>query len=202
MVAKKRNQLRTKAALRLGQSKSAIENEPTEPVNLPEDPKAFLHQARESKKDKMLNKSQSFLSKLQEKTSLNGAISKSALRRRKRKMRDQLKPRMEDLLISLEQDGVTEATKDMADSAESDRNNQDSNGAGFRNVTRISTATLPSESGSVLIRKNEPSIRNQRGAKMLTGKEIDRFQNVLQNKQFQQNPFAALKEVIQAQKNQ
>ncbi|SCU97197.1 LAFA_0G10286g1_1 [Lachancea sp. 'fantastica'] len=198
MVAKKRSQLRTKAALRLGQGKSADEkNETVEQLNLPEDPKAFLHQARESKKDKILNKSQSFLSKLHEDTSLSGSISKSALRRRKRKTRDQLKPRMEDLLVSLQQDGVEDATSDLTN----DATLQDSGDKPTRNVTRVSRTTPHLETGSVLIRKNEPSIRNQRGAKQLTGKEIDRFQNVLQNKQFQQSPFAALKEVIQAQKH-
>ncbi|CEP61545.1 Slx9p LALA0_S03e05248g [Lachancea lanzarotensis] len=199
MVAKKRSQLRAKAALRLGHAKDENDDNGTvEQVNLPEDPKAFLHQARESKKDKILNKSQSFLSKLHDNSALSGSISKSALRRRKRKTRDQLKPRMEDLLVSLEQDGVENATSDLANSAQE----QDSMAPPAKKVTRISRAPIPqAEAGSVLIRKNEPSMRNQRGAKQLTGKEIDRFQSVLKNKQFQQSPFAALKEVIKAQKN-
>ncbi|SCV04452.1 LANO_0G10286g1_1 [Lachancea nothofagi CBS 11611] len=201
MVAKKRTQLRTKAALRLGQSKEDNEIE-VEQLNLPEDPKAFLHQARESKKDKILSKSQSFLSKLHERTSLNGAISKSALRRRKRKQRDQLKPRMEDLLVSLEQDGVQEATADSDENGDGNDNKlpQNSTASVSSRVTRITTPNLPLESGSVSVKRNQPNIRNQRGAKQLAQNESDRFQTVLQNKQFQQNPFAALKEVIKMQK--
>ncbi|SCU82148.1 LADA_0C03312g1_1 [Lachancea dasiensis] len=205
MVAKKRNQLRTKAALRLGQPKDTQTSDATIPLQLPEDPKAYLHQARESKKDKLLSKSQSFLAKLQEKSSLNGAISKSALRRRKRKIRDQLKPRMEDLLVSLEEDGVKGATADSSDASDDENSSLSqvtpASGSTYAGVTRVTTLKTPTESGSVTLKKNQPSIRNQRGAKQLVQQESVRFQDVLQNKQFQQNPFAALKEVIKMQKN-
>ena len=78
MVAKKKN-LRAKAAVRLARAPDVDDVEPEQMV-LPEDPKAFLHIPRESKKQKMATKSKSFLSKLHESTSLNGGISKSALR--------------------------------------------------------------------------------------------------------------------------
>ncbi|CAR24240.1 Ribosome biogenesis protein SLX9 [Lachancea thermotolerans] len=195
MVAKKRSQLRAKAALRLGRSKDEDDSEPTS-IDLPEDPKAFLHLPRESKKDKMMSKSQSFLSKLHENTSINGAISKSAIRRRKRKLRDQLKPKMEDLLVSLEKDGVTEALE--IPGSEEEGSTRDST---ERKTTRITRPPPTPSTGSVIMRKNQPSIRNQRGAKQLAQKESDRFQSVLQNKQFQQDPFAALKEVIKMQKS-
>ena len=111
MVAKKRNQLRNKAASRLSKPE---EFDSTEVVSLlPPDPKAFLHQPRESKKEKVLNKSQSFVSKIKDQASLNNSgISKSSLRRRKRKLRDDLKPKMQDLLTSLQKEGVMEEIKD------------------------------------------------------------------------------------------
>ncbi|CUS22022.1 LAQU0S04e06392g1_1 [Lachancea quebecensis] len=195
MVAKKRSQLRAKAALRLGRPKDDENPEPTN-IDLPEDPKAFLHLPRESKKDKMMSKSQSFLSKLHENTSVSGAISKSAIRRRKRKLRDQLKPKMEDLLVSLEKDGVTEALEVKGDEGETRARD-----SAERKTTRITRSPPTPNTGSVVMRKNQPNIRNQRGAKQLAHKESDRFQSVLQNKQFQQDPFAALKEVIKMQKS-
>ncbi|SCW01325.1 LAFE_0D10088g1_1 [Lachancea fermentati] len=194
MVAKKRNQLRTKAALRLNQ---AAETDPVDVAMGPqvEDPKAFLHQPRETKKEKMYNKSHSFLTKVQQQSSLGAGISKSALRRRKRKLRDDLKPKMHDLLVSLEQEGVLQETMEHGQ----EHDNQ--------SVTKIVAAknlspahSTPAESGSIVVKKNQPNIRNQKGAKILAQKETQRFSTVLRDQQFQQNPFAALKEVIKMQK--
>lgn len=189
MVAKKRNQLRNKAASRLSKPE---EFDSTEVVSLlPPDPKAFLHQPRESKKEKVLNKSQSFVSKIKDQASLNNSgISKSSLRRRKRKLRDDLKPKMQDLLTSLQKEGVMEEIKD-----QSEQNEQ------RQNVTNFTASNNPfhlesKESGSVRIKKNEPNIKNQKGAKALAQNETARFQQVLKNQSFQQSPFSALREVI------
>lgn len=189
MVAKKRNQLRNKAASRLSKPE---EFDSTEIVSLlPPDPKAFLHQPRESKKEKVLNKSQSFVSKIKDQASLNNSgISKSSLRRRKRKLRDDLKPKMQDLLTSLQKEGVMEEIKD-----------QDEQNKQRQNVTNFTASNNPfhlesKESGSVRIKKNEPNIKNQKGAKALAQNETVRFQQVLKNQSFQQSPFSALREVI------
>ncbi|SGZ48314.1 CIC11C00000003606 [Sungouiella intermedia] len=56
-----------------------------------------------TKKEKQLAKSTQFNEKILSKVTFNmsGGVSKSALRRRKRKEREQLKPKMDDLLLSL-----------------------------------------------------------------------------------------------------
>ncbi|AAS52365.1 AEL319Cp [Eremothecium gossypii ATCC 10895] len=188
MVAKKRTQLRAKAMRQRRNSSEAMETE-----ELPPDPKAFLHQLRESKREKQLNRSQSFLNRLRDQAG-NGGISKSALRRRKKRMKEELKPRMEDLLTSLKEEGVLE---------------EDESGelAAVTGVTAITASNgysglhdTAEACGTVRIRKNEPSIRTQRGAKLLTTKEQERFTKVISNERFRSSPFETLREIIKSRK--
>ena len=204
MVAKKRSTLRNKVAVRSGLSEKAFDNI-TLPVDLelPPDPKAFLHQARESKKDKQTNKQQTFLSQIKEKAlvidSNFAGISKSSIRRRKRKQRDDLKPKMHDLLTSLQQEeDLKEDTKDLED--------PDKYSVSTVKVTKI----IKSENyqklevngpGFIKIKRNDPNIRNQKGAKRLALNESKRFNQVLNNPSFQSDPFGSLREIIKIQKH-
>ncbi|CCK68568.1 Slx9p KNAG_0B01210 [Huiozyma naganishii CBS 8797] len=191
MVAKKRSTLRGKASARLGH-KTVEESVPEVPLELPEDPKAFLHQRKETKKDKLLTKQTAFLSQIKNSSANEfGGISKSAVRRRKRKERDDLKPKMQDLLTSLEQEGDL---KEFTENAEGDSTAMEVKRQTFRLVER------DLEPGTVKIKKNEPNIRNKRGAKILSIKETERFSQVLQNEQFKKNSFSALRDIIKMQK--
>ncbi|EDO17104.1 hypothetical protein Kpol_1025p24 [Vanderwaltozyma polyspora DSM 70294] len=206
MVAKKRNTLRSKAAAGRNAKTSVLEDSVLN--ELPPDPKAFLHQHRESKRDKQNTKQQSFLSQIKNKSlgldSNLAGISKSAARRRKRKIRDDLKPKMGELLTSLEkEEDLKEYTQDQDDSKDADGDEQME--ISINNVTKITKSNkygklsheLP---GSVKIKKNQPSIRNQKGAKQLAIDESKRFNQVLTNQSFQQNPFGSLREIIKMQK--
>lgn len=48
-------------------------------------------------------------------------------------------------------------------------------------------------------RRNEPNIKNQRGARALSIQESARMKQVLSNASFQQNTFGALRDVIKMQ---
>lgn len=203
MAAKKRNTLRNKAAARLGGSVLSPDAATEPALDLPEDPKAFLHQYKETKREKQTNKQTDFLSKIRQGSGRSDpafeGISKSSVRRRKRKMRDNLKPRLDDLLVSLQkEEDLNEFTKEPEDAAAPSTNpfapNTD---APHIKVTRIVEKIEP---GSVKIKRNEPNIRNQKGAKMLAVKERQRFNEVLTNQVFQQNSFSALRDIIKMQK--
>ncbi|CCH60055.1 hypothetical protein TBLA_0C02450 [Henningerozyma blattae CBS 6284] len=234
MAIKKRNTLRNKAANRGSTQTNNVEtnilNNATSILEkLPEDPKAFLHQPKESKKDKILNKQSSFLSQVQQKAlkvnpSLSG-ISKSSARRRKRKMRDELKPKMQDLLTSLDQEeDLKQISNDLKkrqaevlkvygnnnnnnnNNNANDNDDMDIDNTAKNNVTNIIRkssylkANSVIEPGSIKIKKNAPSIRNQKGSKLLTVNETKRFNEVLTNQVFQKNPFGSLRELIKMQK--
>lgn len=210
MGAKKRNTLRSKAASRLGNVVKVDDSKPT--TELPEDPKAFLHQFKETKKEKHSNKQNDFLSKIKQNSGkLNPefeGISKSSVRRRKRKMRDNLKPKLDDLLTSLQQeDDLNQFT---TEHVELPNNNNEgamtidenpfapvSNPPARIPVTKIVERIEP---GSIKIKKNEPNIRNKKGAKLLAAKERERFNEVISNQVFKQNSFSALRDIIKMQK--
>lgn len=188
MVPKKRTRIRDKVAKH---SKLPNDDIPTPLIDLPPDPNAFLHTSKETKKEKLLNKSISFLNKI--KRDNCSSISKSSLRRRKRNARDELKPKMQDLLVSLEHDGI------LTNPTVKENNIQETQ----HSITRIveNPKKLSSVGSNIFpIKKNEPNIRNQKGAKVLVSKEAIRFNHILTNKSFQQNPFAALREVIEMRK--
>ncbi|BAO39802.1 Ribosome biogenesis protein SLX9 [Kluyveromyces marxianus] len=190
MVAKKRTGLRAKAA-RLSNVEAERDEDARVVSELPPDPKAFLHQHRETKKEKLQAKSENFISRITEQNKNMSGISKSSLRRRKRKMRDELKPKMDDLLNSLQQEGVL-------DDEETTPGNKEevvsvtkvTKSAAYGSVTANSTAVKGQ------LRKNEPNIKNQKGAKLLAKQESKRFNEVLANEAFQKSPFEALKEAI------
>lgn len=111
-------------------------------------------------------------------------ISKSSIRRRKRKLREELKPRMQDLLTSLEQEkdlrGIIEnSSKDMNNDDDIDMDSK------IRFVDTKEMNLKKIEPGSVRIKKNQPNIRNQKGAKALAANETARFNQVLTNQDFQ-----------------
>lgn len=203
MAAKKRNTLRNKAAARLGGSVLSPDAATAPVLDLPEDPKAFLHQYKETKREKQTNKQTDFLSKIRQGSGRSDpafeGISKSSVRRRKRKMRDNLKPRLDDLLVSLQkEEDLNEFTKEPEDAAAPSTNPfAPKTDAPHIKVTRIVEKIEP---GSVKIKRNEPNIRNQKGAKMLAVKERQRFNEVLTNQVFQQNSFSALRDIIKMQK--
>ncbi|SMN17990.1 similar to Saccharomyces cerevisiae YGR081C SLX9 Protein required for pre-rRNA processing [Maudiozyma saulgeensis] len=209
MAAKKRNTLRNKAAARLGNTSKVDEVEPI--AELAEDPKAFLHQFKETKKEKHNNKQNDFLSKIKKSSgSLNPefeGISKSSVRRRKRKMRDNLKPRLDDLLTSLQKDDdLNQFTREESGlNITNDNISTDQNPFGPSSVNppaRIQVTKIVErvEPGSVKIKKNEPNIRNKKGAKLLASRERERFNEVISNQVFKQNSFSALRDIIKMQK--
>lgn len=180
MVAKKTHTLRQKSAAAVAKAsqKPPSQIETKIDVDTVEDPYAFLHQSKESKKDKTLERQQMFLDQIKYKNGVDpnfAGISKSAIRRRKRKMRDDLKPKMGELLTSLDQeDDLKEQLKE--------------------EFTEGVVEPEPQKK-----RKNEPNIRNQKGAKALSIQESERMKQVLSNSSFQQNTFSALRDVIKMQ---
>lgn len=176
MVAKKRNTLRQKAAA-ASTSKKSQEPQNDLEIDIGEDPKAFLHQHKESKKEKNLSRQQTFLEQIRQRNDLDpnfAGISKSAIRRRKRKTRDDLKPKMGELLTSL---GQEEDLKEQLEEKPEER--------------EVTVVEEPQKK-----RKNEPNIKNQKGAKALSIQESERMKQVLSNSSFRQNTFGALRDVI------
>lgn len=154
----KRTQLRTKAARSTNRAvKQSVET-------LAEDPQAFLHKYKETKQQKLLNKRQTLLTKL----SSDSSISKSSLRRRKRKEKQELKPKMEELLTSLEESlGET------------------------INVVDSKQYVQAREKQA-----NAPSTRTKRGLQKVEQQERKLFGMVLKDEQFKKSPFEALRESI------
>lgn len=133
----------------------------------------FLKLLKVSKKDKQLSKSQNFTQKF-DSANLNttGSISKSALRRRKRHARDQLKPKMDELLQNL-----PETT----------------------NIVETNPGTNPGTTKFVKATKksaNLPNAAKQTGHAKIMNQESKNFANVLKNPQFRSSPFSALKNAI------
>ncbi|CAI4062361.1 hypothetical protein SKDZ_07G3280 [Saccharomyces kudriavzevii ZP591] len=209
MVAKKRNSLRGKVNARNGQKTGASALDDgvlIQPCDLESDPRAFLHQPKETKKEKLLNRQNTFLSQLKERSMLGDrananldGISKSSVRRRKRKLREELKPRMQDLLTSLEQEKDLQGIMEES-SAAVDGDDEITMDSRIRLVDTKELRSKKAEPGSIRIKKNQPNMRNQKGAKALAANETARFSQVLTNEDFQKNPFGALREVIKLQK--
>ena len=133
------------------------------------------------------------MSRIKEQNNPSG-VSKSSLRRRKRKLRDELKPKMNDLLQTLQQEGVLD--EDVRDNLQSETEVKKS-----ERVTKVTKSdrynfVSSSETGKVSVKRNEPNIRNQKGAKQLAQQETKRFNEVLLNQTFQHSPFDALREAI------
>jgi ribosome biogenesis protein SLX9 len=157
-------------------SASSLSDTPNTNNTIAEDPLAFLHGHKQTKRDKLLSKRDNFLTKIQ--TSNTSNVSKSTLRRIKRKAKEQLKPKMEDLLTALDEaveqtEGNTEISTKKS------------------NINIVPTQKFISKNP-----KNLPNAKNKSGVKCIEKQERERFGSVLKDSKFKQSPFAALRENI------
>lgn len=166
MALKKKTTLRDKAArgrsapaaAALGLSQAAT-------------PVPFLNQLRQSKRDKLAAKSSGFKSKVM------GAqgVSKSTLRRQKRRAREDLAgSKMDELLSALPDDGEGD-------------------------VAGETTRVLKPEYIAAA-RKNAPSVMNKRGKAKVLQQETQHYRLVLASSSFRKDPFAAVKAALASQK--
>lgn len=172
--------LRAKVAAR---SNTSNERPNQQVAELPEDPKAFLHEYKESKRLKQESRSKEFLNRLATKDDSNLGISKSSLRRRKRKQKSELKPKMQDLLESLE--STTNVQQDGQDDDKFANVNIVDNKTGKKFIEKIPG-----------MNKNLPNPKNKKGSKKIEKVEREIFSNVLKDTRFKASPFASLKESI------
>ncbi|KAH3902922.1 related to Ribosome biogenesis protein SLX9 [Saccharomycodes ludwigii] len=209
MVAKNKR-LRTKVQAKLKQQDQNQKNQSdqNEDVIIPQEDsnKAFLYQHKDTKKLKSLKKSNDFKSQILNKTNNSGgaasldsgSISKSSLRRRKRKLRQELKPKLNDLLVTLEEEGLVE-------NKQHNESGSTAKSSAVLNIVEIPPnpkhiKNINDAAPFIETKKNQPSLRNQRGAQLLQKTESKRFQQVLGNKGFQSNPFESIKQIIKMKK--
>lgn len=170
---KKKSGLRNKLAKRATISSKIAEfkKEQEQGEDYHENP--LLKLLKTSKKEKQQAKSNLFNEKILSKLTFNlsGGVSKSALRRRKRKEKEQLKPKMDDLWLSLPEKTIkiVESKKREGD------------------VTYVQVTSKPT---------NAPNPQKQSGHAKLLKEENQHFNQVLQNQQFKSTPFSALKQAI------
>lgn len=151
----------------------------TEERTTPENDNPFLKLLTVAKKDKQASRSSNFTQRVITKAADNGmGISKSALRRRKRKAREQLKPKMDDLLASLSEPTTTIVDSDAVKAHATDDHSYISQNKN----------------------KNQPNITKQSGHRIIMNDERKNFTSLLRDSQFRSSPFAALKDAI-ANKN-
>lgn len=110
-----------------------------------------------------------------------GLISKSALRRRKRRAREELKPKMDDLLSNL----PTSNAPDDAHTVSSNTDEKD------KSTQESSHTYLEAKSP-----RNLPNATKQSGYSRIMATEHKHFNSVLQNHQFKSSPFSALRDAI------
>lgn len=140
----------------------------------------FLKLLKISKKEKQHNKSVNFTNSLTDKVTFNtsNGVSKSSLRRRKRKDKDVLKPKMDELLTSLPD---------------------------FKTTTIKTSIVTPKAKEFVKSTKenlNKPNANKTTGHNIILKQEYKNFSNVLKNPEFKKSPFSALKAAIQQNLNQ
>lgn len=133
----------------------------------------LLKLSKSTKKEKQQIKTKAFNEKLLQKVTFNlsGNVSKSARRRRARKEREHLKPKMNDLLSSLPQETINVISR-------SDRTKKQ----------YVATDDRPNN--------HELNPRKQSGHQKLMRAEKTRFTQVLSNLEFNKSPFDALKQAI------
>ncbi|KAI5969422.1 SLX9 [Candida margitis] len=136
----------------------------------------LLKIAKTTKKQKQQEKSDKFINNLVNKVTFNtsGSISKSSLRRQKRKQREQLKPKMDELLSSLPT-GEEPQTKST------------------RLVQMPKTEFVDNTTKT---KSNKPNPTKTTGHKKIMIEEHKNFGNVLKNPEFRKSPFDALKSAI------
>ncbi|EGW33122.1 uncharacterized protein SPAPADRAFT_60434 [Spathaspora passalidarum NRRL Y-27907] len=141
----------------------------------------MLKLAKTSKKEKQQTKSNNFTAKLMNKVTFNTSnnLSKSALRRKKRREKEQLKPKMDELFSSL---------------PETSTNTDITNNTTTKIVTASSGEGFIKSSKSNL---NKPNPSKSSGFKQILKDEHKNFNNVLKNPQFRTSPFDALRNAIQ-----
>ncbi|OVF07349.1 putative ribosome biogenesis protein [Clavispora lusitaniae] len=132
----------------------------------------LLKLSKTTKKEKQQAKSSQFNEKILSKLTFNlsGGISKSALRRRKRKEKEQLKPKLGDLWSSLPESTV--------------------------NIVQKNNEREPSYVQHTTKAANLPNPQKQTGHAKLLKTENEHFNKVLQNQEFKCTPFSALKQAI------
>lgn len=133
----------------------------------------LLKLLKQSKKEKQQAKTNLFNERLLNKVTFNlsGGISKSARKRRNKKAKEELKPKMDDLFSSL-----PEATVKIVKSSD------------------VKTKKYVADADKKPT--NAPNPQKHTGHTKLLAAENEHFNRVLQNKQFRSSPFAALKEAI------
>ncbi|KAH3679161.1 hypothetical protein WICMUC_001172 [Wickerhamomyces mucosus] len=188
----KRTNLRSKIAAK-SQSNVNKSSIPTESVLTP-DPKAFLHEYKETKKDKLLEKKNDFLNRLR-KSNDESNISKSSLRRRKRKQRDALLPKMQDLLTTLE-DEVQNNDENLNNEKTIADDDKIKAPKTHKSINIVDSKKYVDHQDKGFL-KNLPSSRTKKGSKIIEIQEKKQFGEVLKNSQFKQSPFDALKNAIQ-----
>lgn len=135
----------------------------------------FLKLLKVSKKDKQINKSQNFTQQLESRSfNTSSGASKSSLRRRKRKAKEELKPKMDELLQSLP------ATTNIVDAPTSKKDS----GAPKKYIN--------SSKGPA----NIPNATKKTGHSKIMHQESKNFNSVLKDPQFRASPFSALKNAI------
>ncbi|KAI5958223.1 SLX9 [Candida theae] len=175
---KKKSSLRDKSQRKSQLANKITEFKESQHTNEPgyhENP--LLKLAKTTKKQKQQEKSDQFINKLANKVTFNtgAGISKSSLRRRKRKEKEQLKPKMDELLLSL-------PTGDDAESKS----------------TKLikSSPTEFVDSKKTKKKSNAPNPTKTTGLKKIMIEEHKNFGNVLKNPEFRKSPFDALKSAI------
>ncbi|KAK6464068.1 ribosome biogenesis protein SLX9 [Scheffersomyces coipomensis] len=130
----------------------------------------MLKLSKITKREKQQSKSDAFNRRLSNKITFNtsNSISKSSLRRQKKKAKEELKPKMNELLLSLPStSGVVKGK------------NEDEKAF-------IAKKSL-----------NKPNANKRTGHQRILIQENKNFKNVLTNSEFKASPFSALKNVIQ-----
>ncbi|KAK6203104.1 ribosome biogenesis protein SLX9 [Scheffersomyces amazonensis] len=177
---KKKTSLRDKSSKRTLSSKiSAFKQEVGNEGGEEYHENPMLKLSKISKKEKQQTKSSNFVERLSNKVTFNtsNSISKSALRRRKRKSKEELKPKMNELLSSLPETTLITSLKLKSKS----KHDQNESNIGF-----ISKQT-----------SNAPNANKRSGHKKILIEENKNFNNVLKNPEFKASPFSALKNAIQ-----
>lgn len=132
-----------------------------------------------TKKDKQLNKRNEFTNKLQSKVTFNlgPGVSKSALRRQKKKKKEELKPKLNDLWSSL-----PTTTTNLIDAID-----EDIKKGSVKPKEFISSSQKAA---------NLPNANKKTGHAKILVEEHKNFNSVLSNKQFRSSPFETLKQAI------
>ena len=194
---KKRSALKSKAGKALSSSNIHVKDKK---ILKPSTEKTFLHLINtDTKKEKQLKKSTTFLDKLAEGNTISNnnnnnnarisstnqrlaasldGISKSALRRRKRKLRDTLKPKLNDLLDTL--DSIDSSSK------------TNSKGKKTKDTSR----------GYInkQLDKHRPNPhKNLNSFKIISTIENGNFAKVLGDSTFRASPFQAIRDKIRLQ---